>query len=133
MLWNIALSNVLVNQQMEKPKEESELSIIQKTFDLIIWYVPIINRLPRTHQYRLGARIIDNLYDFYEGLLKARYKTEKLEILEPLNSQLDILRHETRMLEKMKLIPKYRYENAGKIINEIGAELGGWIKQQRRR
>jgi hypothetical protein len=30
-------------------------------------------------------------------------------------------------------MPVYRYEYAGKSINEIGMELGGWIKQQNKR
>jgi hypothetical protein len=29
--------------------KEQELPIIQKTYDLILWYVPILNRLPRDH------------------------------------------------------------------------------------
>ncbi|KPQ35334.1 MAG: hypothetical protein HLUCCO16_16790 [Phormidium sp. OSCR] len=37
-----------------------ELPIIQKTYDLIQWYVPILNRLPKTHKFTLGDRIISN-------------------------------------------------------------------------
>jgi hypothetical protein len=36
----------------------SDLPIIQKTYDLIKWYVPILNRLPRDHKLLLGDRII---------------------------------------------------------------------------
>jgi hypothetical protein len=28
-----------------------DLPIIQKTYDLIKWYVPILNRLPRDHKF----------------------------------------------------------------------------------
>ena len=42
----------------------NELSIIQKTYDLIIWYVPIINRLPKTHKFQIGDRLVNNLYNF---------------------------------------------------------------------
>jgi hypothetical protein len=76
----------------------SELSIIQKTYDLIKWYVPILNRLPRNHKFFLGDRIIVRLYDILENLIQAKYATEKLTILEPLNISLDILRHQTRLL-----------------------------------
>lgn len=31
-----------------------ELPIIQKTYDLIKWYVPILNRLPRDYRFTLG-------------------------------------------------------------------------------
>ncbi len=35
-----------------------ELPIIQKTYDLIKWYVPILHRLPKTHKFTLGVSII---------------------------------------------------------------------------
>jgi hypothetical protein len=31
--------------------KKDELPIIQKTYDLIKWYVPIVNRLPRDHKF----------------------------------------------------------------------------------
>ncbi len=40
-----------------------ELPIIQKTYDLIKWYVPILYRLPKTHKFTLGNRMINQLYD----------------------------------------------------------------------
>jgi hypothetical protein len=51
----------------------SELPIIERTFDLIKWYIPILNRLPKTHKYILGDRIAVNLYDLLDGLILARY------------------------------------------------------------
>jgi 23S rRNA-intervening sequence protein len=109
-----------------------ELSIIQKTYDLIKWYVPILNRLPRDHKFMLGDRMITGLYDLLEGLIKARYAKDKLTILEPLNGSLDILRHQTRLLLDFELIKTERYEYASKLINEVGSELGGWIKNKKR-
>ena len=108
-----------------------ELPIIQKTYDLIKWYVPILNRLPRDHKFMLGDRIITGLYNLLEGLIQARYSQNKLPLLEPLNSGLDILRHQTRLLLDFQLIEVKRYEYAGKLLNAIGTDLGGWIKQQR--
>jgi hypothetical protein len=109
----------------------SELPIIQKTYDLIKWYVPILNRLPRNHKFLLGDRIIEGLYDLLEGLIKARYSREKLTLLETLNTRLDIIRHQTRLLLDFDLIKSERYEYIGKSINQIGSDLGSWIKQQR--
>ena len=59
-----------------------ELSIIQKTYDLIKWYIPILNRLPKNHRFTLGDRMINGLYDSLEGLLVARYSQEKFTQLE---------------------------------------------------
>jgi hypothetical protein len=108
-----------------------ELPIIQKTYDLIKWYVPILNRLPRDHKFMLGDRMITGLYDLLEGLIQARYSSDKLPQLKSLNSRLDILRHQTRLLLDFQLIEVKRYEYAGQLINAIGTDLGGWIKQQR--
>lgn len=76
----------------------SDLTIIQKTYDLIKWYVPILNRLPRDHKFLLGNRIITELYDLLDILIVARYAKQKLTHLESLNSKLDILRYQTRLL-----------------------------------
>ena len=56
----------------------NDLSIIQKTYDLIRWYVPILNRLPRDHKFMLGDRLIANLYELHEGLMRARYTRERV-------------------------------------------------------
>jgi hypothetical protein len=64
----------------------NELPIIQKTYDLIKWYVPILNQLPRDHKFNLGDRIISGLYDILDRLIIAQYTKEKLAVLEPLNS-----------------------------------------------
>lgn len=108
-----------------------ELPIIQKAYDLIKWYVPILNRLPRDHKFMLGDRMITGLYELLEGLIQARYSSDKLPQLKNLNSHLDILRHQTRLLLDFQLIEVKRYEYAGQLINSIGTDLGGWIKQQR--
>ncbi|MDZ8260424.1 diversity-generating retroelement protein Avd [Nostoc sp. ChiQUE01b] len=109
----------------------NDLSIIQKTSDLIKWYVPILNRLPRDHKFLLGNRIIAELYDLLDGLIVARYARQKLAQLEDLNSKLDILRYQTRLLLEFNLIKTERYEYAQKLLNDIGMDLGGWIKQQK--
>ncbi len=108
-----------------------ELPIIQKTYDLILWYLPLISKLPRDHRFALGDRIISGLYGLLEELILARYATDKLSRLESLNGSLDILRYQTRLLRDLSLIDKRRYEYAVKLIDEIGRGLGGWIRQQK--
>lgn len=113
--------------------ESKELSVIQKTYDAIKWYIPIIERLPKLHKFTLGDRIIGRLYDLLEGLVNARYAKKKLTKLENLNISLDILRYQTRLLLDFKLISLKRYQYAGQLINAIGVEIGTWIKKQRQR
>jgi len=109
----------------------NELPIIQKTYDFIKWYVPIINRLPRDHKFALGNRIIEGLYDLLEELITVQYAKRKLARMQNLNNKLDILRYQTRLLLDFDLIGTKRYEYASKLLNAVGKDLGGWIKQQR--
>jgi hypothetical protein len=107
-----------------------ELPIIQKTYDLIQWYIPILNRLPRDHKMLLGNRIINQLYDLLESLIIARYSKQKQELLRSLNPKLSVLRYQTRLLMDFQLFSVERYQYAAKQIDSIGTDLGGWIKQQ---
>jgi hypothetical protein len=109
----------------------SDLPIIQKTYDLIKWYVPILNRLPRDHKFTLGERMVNSLYDLLSGLILARYAPDKLTILTGLNTQLDILRYQTRLMLDFDLIKQDRYAHATKLMTDIGKDLGGWTKQQK--
>ena len=113
-------------------KKQQELSIIQKTYDLIQWYVPILNRLPRTHKFTLGDRLINNLYDLLEKLIKAKYAKKKLAQLLDLNVLLNIIRYQTRMLQDFNLISLKKYEYVTQIIEEIGIELGAWINNRKK-
>lgn len=108
-----------------------ELPIIQKTYDLIKWYVPILNKLPRDHRFQLGDRMIAALYDLLESLILARYQRNKLPQLLAINSKLDVLRYQTRLLVDFQLLSQKRYQYVGQWINDIGTDLGAWIKQQR--
>ena len=109
-----------------------DLPVIQKAYDLILWYVPILNRLPRDQKFALGDRIVSSLYDLHEGLILARYDKQRSARLETLNGTLDVLHHQTRLLLDFDLISPDRYAHAAKLINDVGVELGGWIKQQKR-
>jgi hypothetical protein len=107
-----------------------ELPVIQKTYDLILWYVPILNRLPRDHKFAVGDRMVLVLYDLLEGLLVARYRREKLALLEDLASRVDLLRYQTR-LRDFGLIGVDRHEHAARQLVALGKDLGAWARQQR--
>lgn len=105
-----------------------ELSIIQKTYDLILWLVPILGRMPREHRFTLGEKIADNLYEILERLLEAKYSKNKGEILVKLNPKLSVIQYQIRLLSDLKLISLKRYDYASRGLTEIGQELGSWLK-----
>lgn len=58
-------------------------------------------------------------------------QSKNLAQLEVLNTRLDIIRYQTRLLLEFSLIKTERYEYVQKLLNDIGIDLGGWIKQQK--
>jgi hypothetical protein len=44
--------------------------------------------------------------------------------------KLDVLRHQAQLLLDFALIDHKQYQYVNKLMNEVGVELGGWIKQQ---
>ena len=112
-------------------KAPTELPVIQKTYDLILWYVPLLQKLPRDHRFALGDRMIESLYELLEELIAARYAKEKVAQLEASNVRLEKLRYQTKLLLDFQQMDGRRFQHVAKLINEIGTNLGGWIKQQK--
>lgn len=110
-----------------------ELSVIRKTYDLVTWYVPIVNKLPRDHKFALGDRVVDSLYGLLEGLVAAAETHDKAGLLAEAGARLTLLRYQTRLLKDFNLLSTRRYEHVSGRIAEIGAELGGWLRHARGR
>jgi hypothetical protein len=109
----------------------AELPILEAALDLIRWYVPLLQRLPRQHKFGLGDRLVSALYDLMEALVAARYARAKLPILEPLGARINLLQLQTRLLHDFHLIDLPRYEHASRLIAAIGRQHSGWLSQQR--
>ncbi len=111
----------------------NELKIIQRLYDLIKWYVPILNRLPKDHKFILGNKTIHRLYEILEDLITAQFSPQKLDKLQSINTKLAILRYQTRLLHDFELISTDRYEYVSRSLQEIGKDLGAWIKKQKQK
>ena len=58
---------------MADRKDHEELTVITKTYDLILWSCNHTGKFPRNHRFVLGERIERNLYDLLETLIRAKY------------------------------------------------------------
>ena len=99
-----------------KAAARGELPIIEACLDLIRWYIPLLNRLPRQHKFGLGDRLVANLYHLMEQLVHARYAPTKLPILEPLKAHIVVIQMQTRLLHDFKLMEFSRYEHASRLM-----------------
>jgi len=112
---------------------DQELPIVQRIYDLILWYVPCLNKMPRDTKFMLGDRIQGTLYLLLEKAITARYHREKEVILSEMDTQMDILRYQTRLCRDFQLLDIRRYEHVSKLIDEIGVQLGGWKRHHKQR
>src|SRR5277367_3812231 len=75
---------------MAERKQNEELTVITKTYDLILWSCQHTGKFPRNHRFVLGERIERNLYDLLKILIRAKYTRQRQELLEQANLVLDI-------------------------------------------
>lgn len=107
--------------------------IIVKTYDLLMYLLPQVAKFPRSERFLLGERLESACFDIMEMLLNACYTSEKSSILNRTNIKLEHARYYVRLCKDLKLINLQKYEVVSKMINEIGVQLGGWMRQQRQR
>lgn len=104
--------------------------IVTKAYDLACWLLPRVNDFPRSYRFVLGDRLIHIMLDIVEGLIEASHRRDKRVLLETVSVKLDRLRFLIRMSKDLKLLTLNRYEYLAREVNEVGAMLGGWLKQQ---
>jgi hypothetical protein len=61
------------------------LTVITKTYDLILWSCNHTGKFPRNHRFVLGERIKRNLYSILGTLIAAKYTKNRQRLLEEAN------------------------------------------------
>lgn len=107
------------------------LPIFQKTYDLILWLFPIINKFPKSQKFVLGQQIENIFLDILEGIIQANQERNKIPYLKQASVDLDKIRILIRLAKDLKFISVKQYGLTAEKINEIGKMLGGWTRSQR--
>jgi hypothetical protein len=85
-------------------KDYEELTVITKTYDLILWSCIHTGKFPRNHRFVLGERIERNLYDLLETMIQAKYTKQRQPLLEKANLMLEILRFQIRLAKDLQCL-----------------------------
>ncbi len=96
--------------------------------ELMRWYGMVLQTFPRNHRYGLGSRIENSIYDLLHHLIRARYNSDKQSMLTEANLELEFLRFLVRLAAELKLISMQQHYAFISQINNLGKQLGGWIK-----
>lgn len=112
--------------------KQAEMIVIDRTYELVRWYLGHLTKFPRSHRYGLGARLENKLYGVLEGLVEARYSREpaRQALLARTNAELQAVRTLTRLAHELAFLSHKSHEYAARELVEIGSMVGGWSKQQ---
>lgn len=106
----------------------TESPIFSKTFDLLVWLTPVLTKFPKDQRFRLAARIDNSAFAFHEQLLLATRASDRRAVLTQADLELEKLRYYLRLAQAVKCLSFPQYEQATRLVNEIGKLLGGWLK-----
>jgi four helix bundle protein len=109
----------------------NELAIFQKTYELIQYLYPLVNKFPKTQKFVLGQRIENSAVEVLEGIITANSVRDKSAALEKTSVELEKLRVFMRLAKDLRFMSFEQYEHASALINETGRMLGGWVKTQK--
>lgn len=100
-------------------------------YDLVKWYGERTERFPKPLRVTLGDRIDGKLLDMLELGVRARYTRSPGKLLWALNMDLAVLRYLTRLAHDRGCLSPSQYEYAARALDDIGRQVGGWLRHTR--
>ncbi len=110
------------------------MKIFTRTYDFLTWLVPRTQGFPRAQRFVVTKRLTDAVLDFQERIIEAnrlrgRARMERLRLAD---AELDKVRLYLRLAVRWGWLSEGQYRHVSSMVKEIGALLGGWIKQTSR-
>jgi hypothetical protein len=118
---------------MKMPTDKSRQTgpALEQTYQFILWLIPTVEKFPRDRKFLLGDRIQATALDVLEGLIEATYTKNRERLLNRVNLAIEKLRFLVRLSVDLKCLDTRRYEFAARNLDEIGRQVGGWMKANR--
>ena len=101
---------------------------VQDHHTLLIWLIPVLDNFPRNRRFTLGERLESGMLEILELLVEAAYARNKRDVLKRANLRLAAVRHLWRVAHELKTIPVKHYEHGARLLEELGKQIGGWLK-----
>jgi hypothetical protein len=109
--------------------DRKQSPIFTRTSDFIIWLLDHTEKFPKSERFRMGKKLEDCAFGFYEQLIIATRSTKKKrQVLVHADVELEKLRLYIRLSHQRKLTSLSQYQFAANSLLEIGKLLGGWLK-----
>ena len=119
-----------MNSLRRPPNKNEEFILFVKWLEFLKWLLQALEKFPKKSRFTITNRIENLALDIVELFIEAKYQKEKRHLLKKANLCLEKIRVLFRISHDMKLTSTRAYNFSAKSINEVGALLGGWLKQQ---
>jgi hypothetical protein len=95
-------------------------------YQLMLWLVPTLDRMPKAQKFLLGDRIQSTALDVLDSLIAATFTRARGGHLTDANLGLERLRVLMRLANDLRHLDNRRYEHAARLIDGVGRLVGGW-------
>lgn len=119
----------------KRPEDRSRQTgpVLEQTYQFMLWLVPTVEKFPRSQKFLLGDRIQGTAHDVLDGLIEATYSRRREPLLAGVNLALEKLRFLFRLSMDLRCLDRRRYEFAARSLDDIGRQVGGWLRSSRER
>jgi len=113
---------------------DGDMIILGRTFDLLTWLLPKVEKFPRIYRHTLTQRIMLCTLEFQETLIMAQTyrKRERVKSLRLCDAKLMQLRVYLRLIHQWRWMSDSQYQHVSQIVSEIGKMLGAWLIKETR-
>lgn len=115
------------------PKQAKQTGValaVQSCHNSLHWFVPQLDKFPRSRKFTLGQKLELGLLDVLAKLIEAHYQNRgRKRLLEECNVQLTVLRHLWRLAFELQVIAQKQHVHGSKLLVDVGKQIGGWLKQ----
>lgn len=110
--------------------DDFDIPIFKKSYELYKTFFSYRDSIPKQDRHTIWQKCETLILEIIEGILLASqtHKSDKLPILEKVSLKLNFLRVFLRLLKEVKTIDNKKYAALQEYVDEIGRQLGGWIK-----
>lgn len=109
---------------------EDKLILFQKVYDFLVYFYPVINRIPKSHRLVLGKTLEEIGIDLLLLIIEANKANgeERKSLQKIISDKVDSLRILIRLTKDLRFMSIQQYSFTVEKINEIGKMLNGWMK-----
>lgn len=113
---------------MKDPRPQSPIFI--KTYDFLLWLIPLTLKFPKSQRFLLAERLSSMALDFYDLILEAVLEpAQQSDRLHEADKLLTKIRLYVRLSHDLKCLSPGQLEHAARLMDEIGRLIGGWKRK----